>query len=158
MSGNPALKKLIFESYNGMSRPAMFWNIPIMPMVVLLMGGLVCGIVGTVLLTWVWGLIFLSPFAAMLVALRFLCAIDGQYLRRVLFAWRRIQLNFTYGKPLLLTPFNPHWSQFYAKRFSQQRYAGRSESASASISGGRADGHPAGQPPGQPDPAQGNLP
>lgn len=39
MAGNDALKQLTFESYNGMSRPAMFWSIPIMPMVGLLMGG-----------------------------------------------------------------------------------------------------------------------
>ena len=29
MAGNDALKQLTFERYNGMSRPAMFWSIPI---------------------------------------------------------------------------------------------------------------------------------
>jgi len=39
MSDDVPLKKLRFESYNAMSRPAMQWGIPIMPMVGLLMGG-----------------------------------------------------------------------------------------------------------------------
>jgi hypothetical protein len=101
------------------------------------MGGIIFGVIGTALLSWIWGLVFLLPFAGALVALRLLCSIDGQYLRRVKFAFRRIRLNLKYGKPLLLTPFNPNWSQFYGKRFSQQRYVGGSESASAEVSGGR---------------------
>jgi hypothetical protein len=158
MSDNSALKKLIFESYNGMSRPAMFWSIPIMPMVGMVLGGVVCWGAGTALFNWVWGLIFATPFAAALVALRILCMIDAQYLRRVLFACRRLNLNLRYGRPLLLTPFNPNWSRFYGQRFSQQRYAGGGESASAALSGGREDGYAAGQPLGEHDQAQGRLP
>lgn len=159
MSDNPAPKKqkLMFESYNGMSRPAMFWNIPIMPMVGLLMGGLIAGVLGTALLSWIWGLVFLLPFVGSLIALRLLCSIDGQYLRRVQFACRRIRLNLKYGRPLLLTPFNPNWSKFYGKRFSQQRYVGRRESASTEVSGGRLHDDSGGEPTCEPDSAQGNL-
>lgn len=153
MSGNNELKKLIFESYNGMSRPAMFWSIPIMPMIGLLMGGVFSGIAGVSLLSWVWGLAFLFPFLAALVVLHFLCAIDGQYLRRVRFAGRRLKLNLKYGKPLLLTPFNPHWSEFYGSRFSQKRYATGSESADHAVRGARQYDHLAGQPPGEPGPS-----
>lgn len=140
MAGNEALKKLKFESYNGMSRPAMFWNIPIMPMVGLLMGGLICGIAGTVVLSWVWGLIFLAPFLIALIAFRFICLIDPQYLRRVLFAYRRLRSNLAYGKPLLQTPLNPQWSAFYGERFSQTRHALGSESAATALSRPRTHG------------------
>ncbi|MGP5367256.1 VirB3 family type IV secretion system protein [Pseudomonas helleri] len=157
-SPTPIHPKLMFESYNGMSRPAMFLNIPIMPMVGLLMGGLIAGVTGTALLSWIWGLMFLFPFFAALVALRLLCSIDVQYLRRVRFALRRIRLNFKYGRPLLLTPFNPNWSKFYGKRFSQQRYARRSESTTTAVSGGRLHDDPGGEPAGERDPAQGDFP
>ncbi|MBJ2293270.1 VirB3 family type IV secretion system protein [Pseudomonas sp. MF5691] len=149
MSANESLKKLIFESYNAMSRPAMQWGIPIMPMVALLMGGLVCGVAGTVLLSWVWGLLFLAPFAGALAALRFICAVDAQYPRRLWWSWRRIRMNWRYGKRLLLTPFNPNWSQFYGKRFAQRRFhpapshevhAPRGQSAAAGVSRPREHG------------------
>lgn len=122
MSTNDSLKKLMFESYNAMSRPAMQWGIPIMPMVGLLMGGLVSGVAGTALLSWVWGLLFVVPFLGSLAALRFLCAVDAQYPRRLWWSWRRIRLNWRYGKRLLLTSYNPNWSQFYGKRFAQRRF------------------------------------
>ena len=140
MAGNEALKKLTFESYNGMSRPAMFWSIPIMPMVGLLMGGLVFGIAATTLLSWVWGLIAAAPFLIALIALRVVGLIDPQYMRRIRFGLRRLKLGLTYGKPLLLTPFNPHWSGFYGARFSQKRYAPRGESAADAVSGSRTHG------------------
>jgi MFS family permease len=157
MSENQKTKRLMFESYNGMSRPAMFWNIPIMPMVGLLMGGLIFGVIGTALLSWIWGLVFLFPFAAALIALRLLCSIDGQYLRRVRFACRRMLLNLKYGKPLLLTPFNPTWSQFYGKRFSQTRYASGGEGAAAGVSGRQLHDYSGRQPDREPGPAEGDL-
>lgn len=140
MAANDALKKMIFPSYNGMSRPAMYMNIPIMPMVGLLMGGLIFGIAATALLSWVWGLVIASLFLSALVALRFICLIDPQYLRRVRFALRRLKLNFTYGKPLLLTSFNPRWSEFYAERFSQTCIAARSEGVGDEVPRARAHG------------------
>jgi O-antigen/teichoic acid export membrane protein len=140
MAANDALKKLIFPSYNGMSRPAMYWNIPIMALVGLLMCALIFGIAATALLSWVWGLIIAGLFLSALVALRFLCLIDPQYLRRVRFVLRRLKLNFTYGRPLLLTSFNPRWSEFYAERFSQTSIAARSESAGDEVSRARAHG------------------
>lgn len=140
MAANDALKQLIFPSYNGMSRPAMFWNIPIMPLVGLLMGALIFGIAGTALLSWVWGLSFAGLFLSVLVALRFMCLIDPQYLRRVRFVLRRLKLNLKFGKPLLLTSFNPRWSHFYAERFSQTRIAARSEGAGNEVPRARAHG------------------
>jgi len=135
MAGNEALKQVICESYNAMSRPAMFWNIPIMPMVGLLMGGLVFGIAATTLLSWVWGLCAAAPFLVVLIALRVVGLIDPQYLRRIRFALRRFKMNRKYGKPLLLTSFNPQWSKFYGARFSQKRYALERESAADALSG-----------------------
>lgn len=149
MAANESLKKLNFESYNAMSRPAMQWGIPIMPMVALLMGGLLSGLAGTVLLSWVWGLLGMAPFAGALATLRFICAVDAQYPRRLWWSWRRIRLNWRYGKRLLLTPYNPNWSQFYGKRFAQCRFhtapsqevhAPRGQSASAAVSRSRAHG------------------
>lgn len=133
MAGNKRLQEMRFESFNGMSRPAMWWSIPIMPLVGLLMAALITGIAGTVLLSWIWGLIFAVPFLCSIVALRFICLVDHNYLRRIKFGWRRIKLNRTYGRPLLLTTINPSWSKDYAQRFSQQRYASRNEGSAAAI-------------------------
>ncbi|MEE4964445.1 VirB3 family type IV secretion system protein [Pseudomonas alliivorans] len=157
MAGNEALKKVVSPSYNAMSRPAMFWNIPIMPMVGLLMGGLLFGIAATFLLSWVWGLVAASPFLIALTALRFVGLIDPQYLRRIRFGRRRLWLNLKYGKPLLLTPFNPQWSKFYGARFSHKRYAPGGESAADGLSGARAHDDPVRQSPGEPDSAQGGI-
>ncbi|PBP65850.1 conjugal transfer protein [Pseudomonas syringae] len=157
MASNEVLKKEVSPSYNAMSRPAMFWNIPIMPMVGLLMGGLIFGIAATVMLSWVWGLFAASPFLIALTALRFAGLIDPQYLRRVRFALRRLRLNFKYGKPLLLTPFNPRWSKYYGARFSHKRYAPGGESAADGLSGARAHDDPVRQSHSEPDPAQGGL-
>ncbi|WP_230848266.1 conjugal transfer protein, partial [Pseudomonas savastanoi] len=103
------------------------------------------------------GLVAASPFLIALIALRVAGLIDPQYLRRVRFAQRRLWLNFKYGKPLLLTPFNPRWSKFYGARFSQKRYASGGESAADGLSGGRAHDNPVRQSPSKPDPAQGGL-
>nr|UVN17874.1 hypothetical protein pPsy0479a_00042 [Pseudomonas syringae] len=69
------------------------------------------------------GLVAASPFLIALIALRVVGLIDPQYLRRIRFARRRLWLNLKYGKPLLLTPFNPQWNEFYGARFSHKRYA-----------------------------------
>ncbi|RMU25761.1 conjugal transfer protein, partial [Pseudomonas savastanoi] len=121
-----------------------------MPMVGLLMGGLVFGVAATFLLSWVWGLFAASPFLIALIALRVVGLIDPQYLRRIRFARRRLWLNFKYGKPLLLTPFNPRWSKFYGARFSQKRYASGGQSAADGLSGGRAHDNSVRQSPGEP--------
>lgn len=142
MSEKQALKDLISESYNAMSRPAMLAGIPIMPLVGLVMGGMISGVAATALWSWRWGLAFVLVFAAAIFALRLLCSVDAQYLRRVRFGWRRLRLNFTYGKALMLTSINPNWSQFYGQRFSKQRYAGRKESEAAGLRSGRSDGDP----------------
>lgn len=125
MASNAALKKLVFQSYNGMSRPPMFMNMPIMPMVGLLMSALIAGIAGTALLSWIWGLSFAGVFLVALVILQVICKIDPQYTRRVRLGCRRLKRNFEHGKPLLLTPYNANWSKFYGRRFAQVRYSRR---------------------------------
>jgi type IV secretory pathway VirB3-like protein len=140
MSDKAALKSLISDSYNGMSRPAMFAGIPIMPMVGLLLGGLLSGVAATSLLSWRWGIGCVLVFIAGLFVLRLLCALDAQYLRRVRFGLRRLRLNVSYGKALMLTSINPNWSQFYGQRFSKQRYASTEEGEAAGLRSGRAHG------------------
>lgn len=140
MSDKAALKSLISDSYNGMSRPAMFAGIPIMPMVGLLLGGLLSGVAATSLLSWRWGVGCVLVFIAGLFVLRLLCALDAQYLRRVRFGLRRLRLNVSYGKALMLTSINPNWSQFYGQRFSKQRYASTEEGKAAGLRSGRAHG------------------
>jgi hypothetical protein len=133
-------KRLLFDSYNAMSRPAMHWGIPIMPMIALFMGGLVSFGAGAAIFSWVWGLVFAFPFAVALLALRLITSIDDRYLRRIRFALRRLRLNMKHGKQLLLTPFNPKWSQYYGGRFSQQRYVSRGNGSSDALSRSREHG------------------
>jgi hypothetical protein len=133
-------EKLVFDSYNAMSRPAMHWGIPVMPMMGLVMGALFCFAAGAALISWVWGLIFAFPFLVALFALRLITSVDDRYFRRLRFGLRRLRLNMTYGKQLLLTPFNPKWSHYYGRRFSQQRYAARGPDASDGLSRSRTHG------------------
>lgn len=137
MSGK---EKLLYDSYNAMSRPAMQWGIPIMPMIGLVMGALLSFGLGTALISWGWGVVFAFPFAVSLMALRFMSSIDDRYLRRVRFAFRRLRLNLVYGKQLLLTPFNPKWSQYYGRRYSQQRHASGSDRPVNGVSRTRTHG------------------
>lgn len=127
-------KKVLFESYNAMSRPAMFFEIPIMPMLGLLLGGIVTFGSITALLGWVWGLAFSFPFLAALLALRIMSSIDPRYMTRVWFAIRRLILNLKYGKHLLLTSFNPRWSKYYGRRFSQKRYVSGGDGSADEVS------------------------
>lgn len=133
-------KRLLFDSYNAMSRPAMHWGIPIMPMIVLFMGGLVSGGAAAAVFSWAWGLAFAFPFLIALLALRLITSIDDRYFRRIRFAFRRMRLNVIHGKQLLLTPFNPKWSQYYGRRFSQQRYVARGDSSPDGVSRSREHG------------------
>jgi len=133
-------KRLLFDSYNAMSRPAMHWGIPIMPMIALFMGGLVSGGAAAAVFSWEWGLAFAFPFLVALLALRLITSIDDRYFRRIRFAFRRMRLNLTHGKQLLLTPFNPKWSQYYGRRFAQQRYVARGDSSSDGVSRSREHG------------------
>ncbi|MNC33148.1 hypothetical protein D3C75_815310 [compost metagenome] len=133
-------EKLVFESYNAMSRPAMHWGIPIMPMMGMVLGALFGFGVGAALISWVWGVIFAFPFLVALLALRLITSVDDRYFRRIRFALRRVRLNLTYGKQLLLTPFNPKWSHYYGRRYSQKRYAARGSSASDGVSRPRTHG------------------
>lgn len=118
----PEEKPLLFDSYNAMSRPATHWGIPIMPMLCLVMSALTAFGVGAAVISWVWGLAFAFPFLLALLALRLITSIDDRYLRRIRFALRRIRRNLKFGKNLLLTPYNPKWSHYYGRRFSQKRY------------------------------------
>lgn len=130
--------KKTFPSYNAMSRPAMFWGMPIMPMIGLFLGGVVSFIIAASLFSFVWGMVILLPFVVGLCGLRIMTSIDDRYMRRVWFAIRRLRLNMKHGKQLLLTPYNSMWSKFYAQRFSQQRFiTGRKESSVDGVSGRR---------------------
>ncbi|WP_080593291.1 VirB3 family type IV secretion system protein [Pseudomonas fluorescens] len=137
-------EKLIFESYNAMSRPAMYWGIPIMPMLGLLMGAVLSFIVGMATLSWVWGLVFAFPFVVGLLALRLITSVDDRYFRRVRFALRRLLLNLKHGKRLLLTSFNPKWSQYYGRRFAEKRYLSGRVRAANEIPRSRKHGNSAG--------------
>ncbi|MFJ7316422.1 VirB3 family type IV secretion system protein [Pseudomonas sp. NPDC098747] len=143
-----AKKKLLFDSYNAMSRPAMYWGIPIMPMIALIMCSLLVFGIGTAIFSLVWGLIFAFPFVIGLLALRLITSVDDRYFRRVRFGLRRLRLNLKYGKQLLLTPFNPKWSQYYGRRYSQKRYASRDIGASDALSRSRTHGVASGKSSG----------
>lgn len=133
--------KQIFPSYNAMSRPAMFWGMPIMPMIGLFLAGILAFVVAASVLSFIWGLVFCFPFVVCLVGLRFMTSIDDRYTRRMWFALRRVRLNLKYGKQLMLTPYNSMWSKHYAKRFSQQRFiAGSQEGSANGISRSRTHG------------------
>lgn len=127
-------KKELYESYNAMSRPAMFAEIPIMPLVGFLLAGLIAFALGTAFITWVWGLVLATPFFTALLALRLMSIKDPRYMTRVWFAIIRIRLNMKYGKHLLLTSYNPKWSQYYGRRFSQKRYVCGGNGASDEVS------------------------
>lgn len=141
MAGNKKLQAMRFESYNGMSRPAMWWSIPIMPLIGLLMAALLTGIAGTVIFSWVWGIAFAFVFLSAIIALRFICLVDHNYLRRIRFGWRRIKLNQKYGRGLLLTSVNPSWSKDYAQRFAQQSTTARNKGSSAALSRTSSNGN-----------------
>lgn len=126
-------KKKLYESYNAMSRPAMWANIPIMPLIGFLMVGLVSLGTGTVFLGLVWGTVISLPSFAALLALRIMTSVDDRYLNRVWFGFRRIILNIKYGKHLLLTSLNPMWSRYYGRRFSQKRVAAGAHGATDGI-------------------------
>lgn len=150
-------KKVLYESYNAMARPALFWGIPILPMLALFSLGLICGVVGATIFSFIWGLVFALPFVIALIALRLMTSIDDRYIRRMGFMLRRIWLNLKYGKQLLLTPYNPNWSQFYGKRFSQQHNASRGKGAVDGLSRSRAHGHAARAQVTESDQAKGNF-
>ncbi|WP_440057911.1 VirB3 family type IV secretion system protein [Pseudomonas fragariae (ex Marin et al. 2024)] len=157
MAGNKKLQAMRFESFNGMSRPAMWWSVPIMPLVGLLMAALITGIAGTVVFSWIWGLVFAVPFLSAIIALRFICLVDQNYLRRIRFGWRRIKLNRKYGRPLLLTTINPSWSKDYAQRFSQLRYAARRKGAAAQVLRSSKYGDNVRKSPAKSDSRQGDI-
>ncbi|MCS4315582.1 type IV secretory pathway VirB3-like protein [Pseudomonas sp. BIGb0381] len=134
-------KVLLYPSYNAMSRPAMFWGVPIMPLVGLFLAAVIVFVITFTLLSFVWALVALLPFVIAVCGLRIMTSIDDRYIRRVLFSVHRLWLNLKHGKQLLLTPYSPLWSQYYGKRFSQQRFiAGAVKSPVDVLSGPRTHG------------------
>lgn len=113
-------EKLSFDSYNGMSRVAMFWGVPIFPLLFCFVGILFFGVIGFTLFG-MWGGVLISPFIILVIFIRIVCEKDDKYLRRILFMVKRLFLNRKYGKNLLLTPQNPRWSLYYGRRFAQKR-------------------------------------
>ncbi|MDP4987942.1 MAG: VirB3 family type IV secretion system protein [Porticoccaceae bacterium] len=123
--------KKSFPSYNAMSRPAMWWGMPIMPMIGLFLSGILSFVITALVLSFIWGVVIALPFLVALCALRLMTAIDDRYIRRMWFALRRLRLNRKYGKQLLLTPINSMWTKYYAARFSQQRFITGSQKGSS---------------------------
>ncbi|MCY1271829.1 hypothetical protein D9M68_356030 [compost metagenome] len=118
-------KKLLFKTWNGMDRPAMWQGVPIMPFIGLLMGALFAFGFGAAVFAWWIGLVFALPFLFVMCAFYYVSALDDRYSRRVAFAIRRIALNLRFGKGLMLTPQNPKWSRYYGKRFAIGRHVSR---------------------------------
>ncbi|WP_434598655.1 VirB3 family type IV secretion system protein (plasmid) [Pseudomonas sp. R4-76] len=138
-------KKLVFPSYNAMSRPAMWAGIPIMPLVGLFLGGVIAFIAMMTVFSLVWGIVAATPFAVALCALRIMTSIDDRYTRRVRYSIHRFWLNMKYGRQLLLTPYSPLWSQSYGKRISQQRFIpGTTQSSADGVSSSPAHADPDG--------------
>lgn len=129
-----AEEKQLFRTWNGKDRPAMWWGVPIMPLVGLILGGLLAFGFGTgVFNVWIGGL-FAVPFIFTLCAFYYVSAIDDRYMRRVQFAVRRLLLSARYGRGLMIAPQNPKWSQHYVKRFALRRYVARSDDPTARVS------------------------
>lgn len=120
-------------TYNGMGREAIYWGVPIAPFATVAVVSLLLTAI-TTFLFGVWGLLGLAPGALLLVVIRFACALDSKALDRIRFMYRRGRLNRRYGRPLLLTPYNPKWRTFYDRRFAQKHHVlghvGRSDGIS----------------------------
>ncbi|HDQ4465205.1 TPA: VirB3 family type IV secretion system protein [Pseudomonas aeruginosa] len=127
-------EQMLFPSYNAMSRPAMFLGVPILPFVGIAVALLVVGGVGFALLPWWGALLLMSPLLLTLVGFAVVSSFDARYMRRVIFAVRRLFLNFRYGRGLRLAPINPLWSVFYGKRFAHRRYASGDQGAADEVS------------------------
>lgn len=109
--------KRTFTTFNGMSRPAQYWGVPIFPFAGVALASLIVGGVGIFLFSW-WGLGGLLPGGSALLAMRFMCNHDGKALSRLGYVRRRWKLNASTGKSLFLSPYNPKWSAFYGKRYA----------------------------------------
>ncbi|WP_081036964.1 VirB3 family type IV secretion system protein [Pseudomonas corrugata] len=141
MSQEEEKKVLLYPSYNAMSRPAMFWGIPIMPLVGLFLAAVIVFVITATLLSFIWALASLLPFVVAVCGLRIMTSIDDRYVRRVRFSVHRLWLNFKHGRQLLLTPYSPLWSQYYGKRFSRQRFiTGTIKSSADGVSRSRTHG------------------
>jgi hypothetical protein len=113
--------KRVCVTYNGMGREAIYWGVPIIPFAIVAIISLILVAIA-VYSVGVWGVLALMPGAMLLVAMRFACAMDSKALERLRFMWRRYRLNSRYGRPLLLTPYNPKWRSFYDRRFAQKQH------------------------------------
>lgn len=127
MDQETLIRKRVCSTYNGMGREAIYWGIPIMPFAAIAMiTMLITGI--SIFIFSFWGLLAALPGGITLIAIRVACSLDSKALDRIAFVIRRFSLNRKYGKPLLLTPYNPKWSSFYDRRFAQKYHVARCDS------------------------------
>jgi hypothetical protein len=120
MSDNVTPKRGEYDSYAAMDRPAMWWDIPILPGLACFMLGLVVLVAVGTLSTFVWGAICSAPFAIAIIAMRTMTAFDDKFMRRIGFMIARKRLDFMHGRHLFLSPINSQWRQSYGKRNAQQ--------------------------------------
>ncbi|MCY1440688.1 hypothetical protein D9M71_569720 [compost metagenome] len=114
-----------YRTWNGMDRPANFHGIPIMPFVGLLVGCLFTSGLGMAIFSFWVGALLAIPFLVIAFAFYFVSSLDDRFMRRVVFATRRLLLSMRFGKGLIVTPQNPKWSHFYGKRFALCRHVSR---------------------------------
>lgn len=121
------IRKRVCPTYNGMGREAIYWGVPIMPFAAIAMITLMITLISVLLFSF-WGLLAAMPGGICLIAIRVACSLDSKALDRLAFVIRRFFLNRKYGRPLLLTPYNPNWSSFYDRRFAQKYHVARRDS------------------------------
>lgn len=113
-------ENLEFDSHNGMSRVAMFWGVPVFPLLFCVMGFFISGVIGLTVFGWK-GLFIPIPFVIFALFLRVISERDDKAMRRVMFIIRRWRYNRKYGRHLLITPRNPKWSKYNVHRQAKKR-------------------------------------
>ncbi|APV28425.1 hypothetical protein E2Y33_23350 [Salmonella enterica] len=111
---------LKYDTHNAMGRVAMYWGIPVFPLIFLLMGVAISFFVGIYLWGW-WGIATPSPFIIALLALRIITERDDKAMRRFFFTRRRKRMNRKFGRHLLITPRNPKWRETNERRAIKKR-------------------------------------
>ena len=124
--------KMEFDTFNAMDRPAMWFDIPIVPGLALFLPGVLILLFVSVSISFMWGAILSAPFGAGLIVLRFMTSIDDKFMRRVGFMIARKWREIWSGRHLLLTPYIPEWRKSYGKRYAQQHVIARKNASAES--------------------------
>ncbi|KGV74348.1 MULTISPECIES: VirB3 family type IV secretion system protein [Burkholderia] len=99
-------EKKKYPSYAGLGRVAMYWGVPLIPLLIVVAGSIFCAFVATAFLG-PGGLLFVTLGVPFLLYIREVCATDDQALRVL---WLEIQCVFRrrnfglFGKTLTLAP------------------------------------------------------